>query len=21
MKVIHCECGTDVQAQSDDELV
>jgi predicted small metal-binding protein len=21
MKVIHCECGTDIQAESDDELV
>lgn len=21
MKVIHCECGSDVQAESDDELV
>jgi predicted small metal-binding protein len=21
MKVIHCECGTDVQAEQDDELV
>jgi len=21
MKVVHCDCGTDVQAESDDELV
>ena len=21
MKVVHCECGRDVQAESDDELV
>jgi len=21
MKVVHCECGTDVEAESDDELV
>lgn len=21
MKVVHCECGTDVQAETDDELV
>jgi len=21
MKVVHCECGTDVKADSDDELV
>jgi predicted small metal-binding protein len=21
VKVIHCECGTDVQAETDDELV
>ena len=21
MKVVHCECGTDVQGDSDDELV
>ncbi|MEA2309572.1 MAG: hypothetical protein QOI65_1858 [Thermoleophilaceae bacterium] len=21
MKVVHCECGTDVQGESDDELV
>jgi len=21
MKVVHCECGQDVQAESDDELV
>ena len=21
MKVVHCECGTDVQAESEDELV
>jgi predicted small metal-binding protein len=21
MKVVHCECGTDIEAESDDELV
>ena len=21
MKVVHCECGTDVEAETDDELV
>ncbi len=21
MKVVHCDCGTDVQAETDDELV
>jgi predicted small metal-binding protein len=21
MKVIHCECGTDIEAENDDELV